>query len=88
MQAIQTKYLSPTNTRGSRIVATCDAGKITVPWDYAQGSFGNHQDAAMVLAAKLGWDGTYVGGTLPNADTVAWVLAGDRSYSFVIPPQS
>ena len=32
MQAIQTKYLPATNTRGSRIKATCDRGSITIPY--------------------------------------------------------
>ena len=32
MQAIYTKYLPATNTRGSRIKATCDRGSITVSY--------------------------------------------------------
>ena len=34
MQAIVTKYLGPTTYRGSRIVARCQAKKITVPYTY------------------------------------------------------
>ena len=32
MQAIQTRFMSPTNTRGSRIKATCPAKSIIVYW--------------------------------------------------------
>jgi hypothetical protein len=29
MQAIQTRFLGPTNHRGARVVAWCDAGRAT-----------------------------------------------------------
>ena len=35
MQAIETRYLGPTNTRGSRIKATAAAGSITIHYDDA-----------------------------------------------------
>ena len=34
MQAIQTKYIGPTNTKGARIKAFCAAGSITIPYNY------------------------------------------------------
>jgi hypothetical protein len=68
MQAIQTKYLGPTNHRGSRVKAWCDAGKIIVSWDYALNAWENHQKAAVALAEQLQWPGLYVGGALPNGD--------------------
>ncbi|TXH40544.1 MAG: hypothetical protein E6Q97_39425 [Desulfurellales bacterium] len=34
MQAIQTRYLGPTNSRGSRIKAWCDRGSITIPYPH------------------------------------------------------
>jgi len=55
MQAITTKYLGPTNTRGSRIKASCPAGSITVPYDYGE-RYGGHRSAAIALMKKLGWD--------------------------------
>jgi len=55
MQAIQTKYMGPTNTRGSRIKATAEAGSITVGYDHALSSEGNHNAAARALCEKLGW---------------------------------
>jgi hypothetical protein len=32
MQSVVTKYLGPTNSRGSRIKAICDRGTITIPY--------------------------------------------------------
>lgn len=72
MQAILTKYHGPTNVKGSRISATCDAGRIVVSYDHALNGDGNHAAAAKALAIKLGWNGDYIGGTLPNGDH-AWI---------------
>jgi hypothetical protein len=55
-QAITTKYHPPTNTRGSRISAQCDAGRLSLPWDDALDSDGNHRAAAAALIKRLGWD--------------------------------
>ena len=54
-QAIETRYLGPTNTKGGRIRAKAWAGNATVPYDHALTIEGNHRAAAMALAAKLGW---------------------------------
>ena len=56
MQAITTKYLGPTNRRGSRIKAKCKAGSITIPFDYSLNTEGRHQKAAEALIEKLKWD--------------------------------
>jgi hypothetical protein len=61
-QAIATKYLGPTNTRGGRIKATAWAGSITVPYDYALDVKDNHKAAADDLIAKMGWTGTFAQG--------------------------
>jgi hypothetical protein len=66
-QAIETKFLGPTNFRGPRIVAKAEAGRIVVPWDHALNPAENHARAARALAVKLGWRGTYRGGSLPNS---------------------
>jgi hypothetical protein len=55
MQAIQTKFFGPTNTRGARYKATCEAGSLTLPMDYAINSEDNHVRVASALIAKLGW---------------------------------
>lgn len=74
MQAILTKYLGPTNSRGSRIKASCEAGSVTVPFTY--GAINAHEYAAYVLLAKLGWDDkwTLVSGALPGNAGEAHVL--------------
>lgn len=71
MQAITVKYLCPTNSRGSRWKATCAAGSITVPYDYAV-SMGedNAKLAAVELCKKLGWTWDMLGGQVANGDYV------------------
>jgi len=61
-QAIETKYLGPTNYRGGRIRASAQAGSVTVPYDHALGVDENHTHAARVLLRKKGWTGHLIGG--------------------------
>lgn len=72
MQAIQTKFLGPTNSRGDRVKATCAAGTITVSWEFGLGQEENHIEAAKALIAKLGWQehGEIVTGTLADGSFV------------------
>lgn len=71
MQAIQVKYLSATNTKGSRWKASCYSGSTTVPYNYALDEEGNAMEAGYALLAKLGWS-MFVRdyATLPNGDGV------------------
>ena len=55
---IVTRYLGPTNHRGSRVVAThrrdssrssCNPWRKALPWDHALSSEANHQAAAQAL---------------------------------------
>ena len=64
MQTITTKYLGPTNHRGPRVKATHtgDYTSVTLSYDYALNSEGNHLAAAKALTEKLGWEGDYIGG--------------------------
>lgn len=63
-QAITTKYIGPTNYRGSRVKASASAGSVTLDWDSAMNLDGNHAAAAQALCDKYGWTGEYVmGGT-------------------------
>jgi hypothetical protein len=64
MQYIQTKYLSPTNTKGSRIkaIASFAGDSITIPYDYSLDCEQAHAKAAMELAKKLEWEGEYAAG--------------------------
>jgi len=61
-QAIETKYHGPTNSRGSRISARSQAGRIFVHYDHALSIEANHHAACLALATKLGWTGRWVGG--------------------------
>ena len=72
MQAIQTRYLSPTNSRGARIKAWAAAGSITIPYPHELSGQACHRKAAEALAAKCQWDtpfyGQLLGGQLENGD--------------------
>lgn len=80
-QAIQTKYIGPTNRRGSRVKAWANAGSLFLEWDDGLNSDQNHMAAAKALAAKLGWKERFYGGTL--ADCRVW-LCVDESESFEV----
>ena len=58
MITITTRYSGATDTRGSRVVATAtvDGRRVSarVPFDYAAGTYGTHEQAARALGAKLG----------------------------------
>ncbi len=71
MQAITTKYLGPTDTRGARIKARCQAGSVTVPFEY--GATDPHDVAALALLVKLDWHGQWVGGGLPDGTGNAYI---------------
>lgn len=61
-QAIVTRHLCPTNTRGARVKATAEAGSVTLHWDYALDSYENHIKACEALIARLNWSGVWYGG--------------------------
>ena len=73
MQTIITKYLGPTNHRGSRVKARQSASyagtpkSIIIDWDYSLSTEHNHKAAAIAFAAKMNWAGDWVGGD--NGDT-------------------
>ncbi len=72
-QAITTTYRGPTNHRGSRVIATCEAKRITVSWDHALNADANHAAAALQLMRELGWDGEL----LPGTPSIALCVASD-----------
>lgn len=71
-QTIVTKYHGPGNVRGSRVSATCQAGKVIIEWDNALNSDQNHAAACVALCKKINRDAQYVGGSI-GPDTQAWV---------------
>ena len=50
MQAIQTKYLPPTNSRGSAIKATAERGSITVRFHSIDAT---HDDEKFAIVARM-----------------------------------
>lgn len=79
MQAIETKYHGPTNTKGSRISARCEAKRIYVGYDHSLDIDDNHKAAAKALRDAMGWNtdnyGKMYGGH--TKDGMAWVFAFD-----------
>lgn len=53
MQSIETKFLGPTNTKGSRIKATCWLKSKTVSYNHSLDIGGNHKAAARALTDAL-----------------------------------
>ena len=67
MKAIKTKYKGPTDTRGSRIIASDEDGnKVTISYPYELSGEDVHRKAAEALCTKMGWHGQLVGGSLKN----------------------
>lgn len=54
-QAITTSFRGPTDSNGSRVIARCEAKRISVPWDHALDAGANHATAALQLMDQLGW---------------------------------
>ena len=63
MQAIRTRYHGPTDSKGSRIIAKCEAGSIQMPYNHALNLEANHAAAAQQLAERFSWAGVYHGGS-------------------------
>lgn len=77
MQAIQTRYLGATNSRGSRIKAWASAGSITIPYPHELSGQAVHRKAAEALVSKLGWNDSHYGGLLGGQ-----VASGDYVFVF------
>ncbi|EQB12677.1 hypothetical protein [Novosphingobium lindaniclasticum] len=78
-QSITTKYLGPTNSKGSRIKATARKRSHSFPEQALTSNYGyrsteeEHCIAAHALAAKLGWSGLWVGGGNVDEDGYVFV---------------
>jgi hypothetical protein len=80
MQSIQTKYLSATESKGSRIKAKCARGSIVIPLDYGLSGDDIHRAAVMALVIRFldedaskgtpretnFWNRAFVSGSLPD----------------------
>lgn len=77
LQAISTRVLPATNTKGTRIRATHPGKAESIVTDAYSGEFSDtsteaHAHAARLLLKKLGWEGEMVGGSTANG--MAWVF--------------
>lgn len=73
MKAILTKYVGPSNVKGSRIIASdSDGNRVIMSYPYELSGEDAHRKAAQTLCDKMGWTGELVGGGLKNG--YAWVF--------------
>lgn len=90
MQAILTKYTGPTNTKGSRILARCQAMRIVVGFDYSLDIEGNHVAAAAELCRRMDAQCVKKYGSKPGGAWTTPRITGqlpDHSYAHVFAPQ-
>ena len=85
MKAIWTKYLGPTDIRGSRVRAVAEIRNgfgaeigCTVGWDDAKSSEQNHDAAAVALCLKMGWPGDLTRGGRPDGCGYVYTFLSDR----------
>jgi hypothetical protein len=82
MQAIVTKALHPTDTKGARIKVKCQAKTMIVSWDHSLNVEENHKAAARILIEKLGWDkdcySKWYAGALPDGTGYAIVFSTEK----------
>jgi hypothetical protein len=79
LQAIETKILGPTDYKPTRIRATTASGITIVRSRDQQTDISLEDDSkrvAMELAKTLGWETSWIGGTIKNGNIV-WVQVGD-----------
>lgn len=85
-QAIETKYLGPTNNRGGRIKAECWGGNVTIPYPHELDTAEAHKAAAQALIDKMSGLARKYGGT-SIWETGRWVQGGNAKgtgYLFVV----
>jgi hypothetical protein len=92
MQAIITKYIGPTNSRGARIKAECGRGKIFFSYPYELSGDACHRAAVDALTDKFAkedsefvpkdrnpWKADYVTGQIPSGEYVHVFAEGGRT---------
>lgn len=85
MQAIITKYIGPTNSRGARVSAKCERGKIFFSYPYELSGEAVHRAAVEALVNKFAdedakqygtpkdrnpWLRSFVSGQIPSGEYV------------------
>lgn len=72
-KALRTRYHGPTDTLGSRVIASdSDNNRVVLSWAPELNSDDNHKRAAYALRDKMGWKGDLVPGDF-GRDTF-WVF--------------
>lgn len=70
MQAIETKFIGPTNTKGARIKAILACKSIVIPYPYEYEETEAHHYAALSLINTLQWNVSIITGKLRNGNYV------------------
>ena len=83
MQVITTKFLPPTNHKGSRIKAMAEAGSVTVSKDHSLSEKEAHAAAALQLMEKYEWFGELIGGVTHRGE-YAWVFTNGPTASRLV----
>ncbi len=86
MIAIETKFLGPTNYRGSRIKAYTESGlSLTLSYDHSlRQGVEAHAPAALALAARMGWTGDLIGAGTSTG--YVFVFADSDRFQSIITP--
>ena len=75
MKTIETRYHGPTNTKGSKIIATDGDNRLTIHVNNALSLEANHMEAARLLKTRLAWRGSMQGGHTKRG--MVWVFQGE-----------
>ena len=81
-QAITTRFLAPTNTKGPRVVATALTGRHVVDYDQSKGIEANHTRAAKLFAEHFFWEGRWVGGSTNGGYVFVCDNTGDTDSAY------
>ncbi len=80
MKAIETKFIGPSNVRGSRYAATdSDGNRVILSADHSLRSDMNHRRAAEALRDKMGWKGELVSGGTKYGETFVFSAVVDAA---------
>lgn len=82
MQSIETKFIAPSNVKGSRVKAWNNQKSKSLTLDYQHGLNyeANMQNVAFMLATKLGWKGEFVGGH--TSQGMVFVIRSEKDSPF------
>lgn len=87
MIAIETKYLPATNSRGSRIVATANGNRVSIPYPHELSGAAVYAEAALALCAKMGWEGDLLAGGTKSGYVFTFVKDAERFTNPTVDPR-